>query len=312
MDAKITKGTVFHFTVTGTAKDASGTATAQEAPSEHGWFTAIDTDGGEWFLNVSHVTALAGPLVARTLADLAQRDAVAEMSGPSVAEPAIEQDLPQVENRRTVNQVAAVVRNLQLKLDKMVRRSGIADFGFDVTGYGRDAIAITLTQDGVPVGSAAAPENTTAPELYRLGQEIHRDALARVVQAWLAEPASQPIRTERREAAIEQAQLEDRAAAHDMKAARAWVDAQYEGAASCSTWTDQQVLEFLEETHVDGPDAFRRPEPRVLSQLGGGRQVRRMTAEIQSGINTLAPAIDIAQALYDAGYRLTDPVTLQA
>lgn len=41
-------------------------------------------------------------------------------------------------------------------------------------------------------------------------------------------------------------------------AARRWINEGYEGAASATTWTDQEVLEFVEEYHVDGAAAFTR------------------------------------------------------
>lgn len=123
----------------------------------------------------------------------AQRAATAELYGPTIAEPAIEQDLPRTANPRTVNQVEAVVRGLQLRLDKLADTSGIAAFTFEVTGYDRDAVAITLLKDGRQVASVAAPENTTADALYQLGYRIHREALGRVVQAWVADQEPEPV-----------------------------------------------------------------------------------------------------------------------
>ena len=89
--------------------------------------------------------------------------------------------------------------------------------------------------------------------------------------------------TERREAALAEAQQEDASRA----AQRAAV------------------------AEMSGPtvDAPADDEARVLSPMGGGRQVRRMTAEIRAMLEDSRPvqAIDIAQALYDAGFRATDP-----
>lgn len=50
----ITKGTKVNFHIDAD-QPASGTAVAAEAPSAKGWFTAHDSNGGEWFLNVAHV-----------------------------------------------------------------------------------------------------------------------------------------------------------------------------------------------------------------------------------------------------------------
>lgn len=85
-------------------------------------------------------------------------------------------------------------------------------------------------------------------------------------------------------------------------ALRRWINEQYEGAASCASWTLQECLDFAAEHHTMGVEAFRQTPYRAYSIYREATPEARATADavFNAVRNSASPLLGM-EAQHDTG-----------